>query len=255
MSPSDLAPADRIVFISDCHLPPERTARTDLFTRFLREVCEGAGRLFVLGDLFSAWVGPRHVVEPGHAAAFAALQRLAESGTDVTLLRGNRDFQLDRRIARRFGLHFVRGAWRGRLGGKTVRLSHGDELAEGDRFHKVTRALSSNFPLSTLVKAMPLWASKKLAGGYRWVSDHRHVQRNPKPPQPDTRRIRSKLEAGADLVIIGHWHKPAIEVDAFGLSGKTFIMLGECTETKAYYAEMRGDSIELRTFTGPSNPQ
>jgi len=255
LSLSDPAPADRIVFVSDWHLPSERTAQTELFIRFVREVCEGAERLFVLGDLFSAWVGPRHVAEPGHAATFAALQRLAKSGTEVTLLRGNRDFQLDRRIARRFGLHFVRSAWRGQLGGKTVRLSHGDELAEGDRFHKVTRALSSNFPLSTLVKAMPLRASKKLADGYRWVSDRRHAQRNREAPQPDARRIRSEFEAGADLIIIGHWHKPAIEADAFGLSGKMFIMLGECTETEACYAEMRGDSIELRTFPGPSNPQ
>jgi len=199
VSLSDPAVADRIVFVSDWHLPPKRTAQTECFVRFVHEVCEGAERLFVLGDLFGAWVGPRHVVEPGHAATFEALRRLAESGTEVTLLRGNRDFLLDRRTVGRFGLRFVRGAWRGRLGGRVVRLSHGDELAKDDRFHKVMRALSGNFPLSTLVKTMPLWASKKLADGYRWVSDRRHAHRNQKAPQPDERRVRSEFEAGADL--------------------------------------------------------
>ena len=117
---SEATADNRVIFVSDWHMPPERTAHTDFFIRFLDEVCTGAERLFVLGDLFNAWVGPRHTGMPGHAAALDALKRLANSGTNVVLLRGNRDFLLDRRTLRPYGLELSPRPWRGEAGGRAT---------------------------------------------------------------------------------------------------------------------------------------
>ena len=238
----------RTIFVSDWHLPPEHTAKTDAFVRFVGEVCAGAGRLFVLGDLFNAWVGPRHVVMPGHAVALDALKRLAESGTKIVVLRGNRDFLLDRRTLRPYGLELSPGAWRGEAGGKNLMLSHGDEMTEDDRLHKTARAITSNFPVSTLVKLMPLCASGMLAAGYRWLSANRRSRRKRKKLYANERRVSAEFDDGADVVVIGHWHEPKFDDDAFGFTDKTFVMLGECTESGGVYAELAGGTIELKSL-------
>ncbi len=248
MAASDGAPRGRIVLVSDWHLPPDHTPQTDLFVRFTDEVCGGAARVFVLGDLFGAWIGPKHAACPGHAAVLGALERLARSGTRVVLTCGNRDFLLDKRTARRHGLELVRVAWRGELVGRRVRLSHGDEWSQNDRFHKVMRAFASHFPASTFVKALPRFASGWLARGYQWFAANRRSRRRGKKLRPDERRVRAEFSTGADLIVIGHWHEPGIQTDALGLPGKTFVMLGECTAEVAIYAELLDGSIRLCRF-------
>ena len=46
-----------VLFISDLHLAPERPAVTRAFLSFLRETAAHAEALYILGDLFEAWVG------------------------------------------------------------------------------------------------------------------------------------------------------------------------------------------------------
>jgi len=238
----------RTVFVSDWHLPPEHTAKTDAFIRFIGEVGQGAEWLFILGDLFNAWVGPRHVAMPGHAVALEVLHDLAASGTHVVVFRGNRDFLLDQPTLMPYGLGLSPGAWRGEVGGMKLMLSHGDELTENDWLHKAAKAVTSHFPVSTIVKAMPLCASGALAAGYRWLSANRRSRRKRRELEPAPTRLRAEFESGTDTIVIGHWHAPGIERNAFGLPGKTLVRLGECTETAALYAELSGGAIDLKQF-------
>ena len=46
-----------VLFISDLHLSPERPAVTRAFLVFLRDRASQAEALYVLGDLFEAWIG------------------------------------------------------------------------------------------------------------------------------------------------------------------------------------------------------
>ena len=246
---SETGPGTRTVFFADWHLPPQRTAQTEFFLRFVSEACAGAGRVFVLGDLFAAWVGPRHAAAPGHAATLDALAELARGGSNVTLLRGNRDFLLDAKTARRYGLALAPKGWRGELDGHRAWLVHGDGLSENDRMHKTLRALTGNFPVSTVVKAMPLGASDALAGAYRWLSDRRHARRERKRLGPDARRLAREFLGGTDLIVLGHWHEPMLEQAALGMPGKTLVRLGECTDRLASYAELDDGIIVLKQFT------
>lgn len=45
------------LFISDLHLDPARPAITALFRDFLASRAAAAEALYILGDLFEAWVG------------------------------------------------------------------------------------------------------------------------------------------------------------------------------------------------------
>jgi UDP-2,3-diacylglucosamine hydrolase len=241
----------RCIVFSDWHLPPDKTDKTDAFARFVDAVCSGARRVFILGDLFDAWVGPRHVRLPGHALALEALGRLTEAGIRVTVLRGNRDFLLDAATLRPYGLEFAGWTWRGELSGRPARLSHGDELTENDRLHKAAKAVCSHVPVAPLVKLAPLALSGRLAGAYRWISARRRTRRKRRQLEPSRDRMRALFEGGTDLLVLGHWHRAERVTDAAGLPGKLLVRLGECTESVASYACIEGDAFRLETFPGP----
>src|SRR5690606_34291367 len=76
------------LFISDLHLDPERPAITELFGRFVDGEARAADALYILGDLFEAWVGDD---DPSETGAFVAakLHGLHDSGVPVHFIRGN----------------------------------------------------------------------------------------------------------------------------------------------------------------------
>src|SRR2546427_6388094 len=70
------------LFISDLHLDPSRPEITDLFLRFLREQAPGADALYILGDLFEAWIGD-DTPSPAADVVADALKVLSDSGVPV----------------------------------------------------------------------------------------------------------------------------------------------------------------------------
>ena len=45
------------VFISDLHLNENETVLRDALAHFLKTQCSDADELYILGDLFEAWIG------------------------------------------------------------------------------------------------------------------------------------------------------------------------------------------------------
>ena len=87
------------VFISDLHLDetaPDITARC---LDFLQGAARGANALYVLGDLFEAYLGDDD--RPAwREPVLAAFRGLAASGTALYFLPGNRDFLLGEAFGR-----------------------------------------------------------------------------------------------------------------------------------------------------------
>jgi UDP-2,3-diacylglucosamine hydrolase len=78
------------LFIADLHLQTEEPAITAGFLRFYRGSPQ-ADALYILGDLFEAWIGDDDP-NPLHRQIASALKALAESGVPCYFLHGNRDF-------------------------------------------------------------------------------------------------------------------------------------------------------------------
>ena len=82
------------LFCSDMHLGDHDPRTAAWFLDRLDAHARGVAHLFLLGDLFEAWVGD----DQPDAAAQALIGRLAAltaAGTRVWVMRGNRDFLLD----------------------------------------------------------------------------------------------------------------------------------------------------------------
>src|SRR3546814_17243516 len=94
------------LFISDLHLDPSRPEITRLFGDFLDGQARGAAALYILGDLFEAWVGDDH---PSETGAFVAerLQALSDTGVPVALMHGHRSFLLGEAYAQPPGMRLL----------------------------------------------------------------------------------------------------------------------------------------------------
>ena len=117
-------------FIADLHLSPERPDITAAFEAFCeRNAC--LDKLYILGDLFEAWLGDD---DPSEFAVHikSLLKQLVDHGVHVYFMPGNRDFMLGKKFAREVGL--TRSKIK-RLSANGVRtlLMHGDTLCTADR--------------------------------------------------------------------------------------------------------------------------
>ena len=111
----DIAGTARIV--SDLHLRVDRPDLTERFARFLADTAAArVETLFVLGDLFEYWIGDDDLADPFNARVCHLLRNLADQGTQILFMAGNRDFLIGETFAAAAGL--------GLLGEtETVRLS------------------------------------------------------------------------------------------------------------------------------------
>ena len=82
-----------VLFISDIHLSPERPEIFRAFSKFLSEHAKDVSALYVLGDLFDAWIGDD---DPSDLAANTkkALREISDAGVKIFIQRGNRDFTI-----------------------------------------------------------------------------------------------------------------------------------------------------------------
>ncbi len=79
------------LFISDLHLSEDEPANVDAFLGFLQGPAREAASLFILGDLFEYWAGDDDLATPFNARIAAAIRALADAGTAVFFMTGNRD--------------------------------------------------------------------------------------------------------------------------------------------------------------------
>lgn len=119
------------LFISDLHLTGERPETLGLFSRFLRERARDAQSLYILGDLFEAWLGD-DLLLPGYGETLEELKALTASGVPVQVMPGNRDFLLGTGFAKATGCELLGEPTRLEVAGAPTLLLHGDTLCTDD---------------------------------------------------------------------------------------------------------------------------
>ena len=123
-------------FVSDLHLCPTRPAATRTFLAFLEALPKQADTLYILGDLFDYWAGDDDLGEPFNASVAAAMARLAQQGTQIVLLAGNRDFLLGPGFAGASAATVVSEPYLATVCGKPTLMLHGDSLCTNDQTYQ-----------------------------------------------------------------------------------------------------------------------
>lgn len=242
-----------IHFVSDLHLDAERPAVTDLFLRFLRGEARQAEALYILGDLFEAWVGDDETTEPAPAVR-AALRDLTQSGVPVYFMRGNRDFLVGARFAEETGVILLPDPAVVSLHGQPTLLMHGDLLCTDDIAYQGFRNQVRDPAWQSQFLAQPLAARQAFAQQAREAS-RRHQQ-----GLKDASQLETITDVNADAVletlrrygvtrlIHGHTHRPAIHsLRNDDMSAGQRVVLGDWYE-QGSVLRIDDDGLELASL-------
>ena len=94
------------LFISDLHLDAGEPDTIRRFQTFIERDARAARELYILGDLFEAWVGDDDD-DPDRERVCRALRSLGEAGVACHVGHGNRDFLLGRGFEQRTGCRIL----------------------------------------------------------------------------------------------------------------------------------------------------
>jgi len=201
--------AGRTYFVADLHLTDERPAATGRFFRFLQDEAAGADALYILGDLFEAWIGDDH----DEAVAGDTAQRLAglvAAGTPVYFMHGNRDFMLAGRYAARSGMTLLADPTQIDLYGVPTLLMHGDTLCIDDTAYQDFRRRVRHPLTRALLRRLPRAVRQRMARQARAGSEAAKAHKATEIMDVNADEVVHVLHRHrAGRLIHGHTHRPA----------------------------------------------
>lgn len=195
-----------VEFISDLHLQPGDPATLVAWRAYM--AATQADAVFILGDLFEAWVGDDAAAEAGFEADCAGVLREAAQRLPLFFLHGNRDFLVGSGLADLTGVTLLADPTVFTFGARRWLLSHGDALCVTDTSYQEFRRKVRNPAWQQAVLGRPLAERRQMARGLR--SESEQAQEAGKLyADVDTATALQWLEAAdAPVLIHGHTHQP-----------------------------------------------
>jgi UDP-2,3-diacylglucosamine hydrolase len=206
-----------ILFISDLHISLEKPEITRRFLAFLQNRAPKAAAVYILGDLFDAWIGDDDPTPPNNKIR-KQLKQLTDSGIQVYLQQGNRDFLLGEQFCKDTGVILLDDYHVIDLFGTPTLLTHGDLLCTDDLPYQAFRVKSHSTEWQQSVLSKPLLLRLMAARWYR-IRSHFHKRKKSQDimdVNQDT-VIKVMHDHNSLRLIHGHTHRP--NVHSFKISG------------------------------------
>jgi len=198
------------LFIADLHLCEEEPAITAGFLAFLRREARQADALYILGDLFEAWIGDDDP-NPLHAEIAAALDALRLAGVPCYFIHGNRDFLLGQRFAAASGMRLLPQEQLLNLYGRRILIMHGDTLCTDDEGYQRFRRKVHQRWLQKLFLALPLALRQRIALKMRAGSKQANSSKDVAIMDVNAEAVQTAMSRHQVRHLIhGHTHRPAI---------------------------------------------
>jgi len=236
-------PVKKAFFIADLHLEAEaRPQVIQHFLSFLELVRQQRGDLYILGDLFDYWANNRLLYQK-YQPVWQGLQRLRQSGSQITLLYGNRDFLLKSYYAASFGVDFVGESHAQYLDGHHIWMTHGDQLCTtATKLERYKPIWQTIFRL--LDNLVPGWLENYVAQKIRGRSQKVVANLDPAAFVLNNNLLKYYFAQGYDTIICGHIHRSQIREYP---EGKRLIIL-PAWETEGGYCELEGGRFSLQQY-------
>jgi len=235
------------LFVSDVHLHALAPQAIEQFLDFLSTHAAAAEALYILGDLFEAWVGDDDR-EPANERVCRALRALSAGGVACFALHGNRDFLLGRGFCERSGCRLLSDPVIAQLDGERVLLTHGDALCTDDHSYQELRSIVRESAWQRRFLALPR-AHRELLADEARAGSRRHTSRTvPYVMDTNAAAVTAAFRAArVRRMIHGHTHRPAVhDLEIDGARAQR-IVLGAWYEQGSYLYWERG-SYQLRAL-------
>jgi UDP-2,3-diacylglucosamine hydrolase len=234
-----------VLFISDLHLDAGHPETIRRFTKFLADEAHSASDLYILGDLFEAWIGDDDD-DPKLAPILDGLRTLTESGVRCAVMHGNRDFLIGERFCRATGCRLLGDYERIELYGEPLLLTHGDLLCTDDVRYQTLRAQLRDPAWQRDFLGKSLAERRKIAGDLRRMSATEIAGKAEDIMDVNPSTVeRTMREFDVRRLLHGHTHRPGIH--DFSLDGRPAqrIVLGAWYEESSF---ARWDERGVRLF-------
>jgi UDP-2,3-diacylglucosamine hydrolase len=210
----------RIYLLGDAHMGARQTEQEEVkyerMVTFLRSLHGAAeAQLVICGDLFDFWFEYCQVIPRHHFHLLTHLADLIESGVPIDYLAGNHDFWLGSFLQEVVGVTIHRDTLDLNQAGKHIHLRHGDGLKANDRLYRMMKAVLRH-PWSVAAYRL---LHPDVGIPFALFCSHlsRESARDEYQDDSDYRQwARRRIEAGDDLVVLGHTHVAALEAHQAG---------------------------------------
>jgi len=233
------------LFISDLHLEAERPDIAEQFLKFLETDASEADDLYILGDLFEAWVGDD---DPNthYFTIKRALRKLSDSGIPVYFMHGNRDFMIGRGFANETGVEILRDPHKVVMYGRQVLLSHGDALCTDDVQYQRVRKMTRDPDWQATILARPLKDRLRMAEEARRQSLEQTLNLSMEIMDVNQNAVKTVIKSfKVDVLLHGHTHRPAIhDVDLGNRKAKRIVLGDWYTQGSMVRWDSRGPKLE-----------
>ncbi|KAA8998915.1 UDP-2,3-diacylglucosamine diphosphatase [Affinibrenneria salicis] len=235
------------LFIADLHLSEHEPAIVAGFLRFLRTDARHAEALYILGDLFDAWIGDDDP-SPLHQSVAGALLTLHQQGVPCYFIHGNRDFLLGRRFADRCAMTLLPEEQALELYGRRLVILHGDTLCSDDLAYQRYRRRVHNPLIQRLFLALPLRLRLRIAARMRASSSEANQHKSARIMDVNPQQVVLCLQRHrAQWMIHGHTHRPAIhDVDVDGRPAQRAVL--GAWHREGSMIRVTAEGIELLSF-------
>ena len=234
----------KLGFISDLHLSENTPSVTEGFFEFLKTAAQELSHLYILGDLFEAWVGD----DDDSQHAMSVMQKInhaTRNGLEIFFIHGNRDFLCGQTFAEQSNLTLLPDPFFLNFFDQKIALSHGDNFCTEDleyiKFKKEVR--SEKWQQEFLQK--PLDDRLNIASNMRDASQKNNSNKDISIMDVTPNAIQEFFaEHRIDLLIHGHTHRP----NTHQINSGTRIVLGDWHKT-GWCLMLDEQQQELKEFT------
>ena len=212
-----------VLFISDLHLDAGRPETLARFDEFIERRALAAREVYILGDLFEAWIGDDDD-DRRLRPVMAGLQRLTEAGIPAAVMHGNRDFLIGKDFCEATGCRLLSEYERVDMYGETVLLTHGDLLCTDDSRYMTLRATLRDPIWQSEFLAKPLSERRVIAADLRKLSATEIAAKTEDIMDVNQAAVEETMRRfGVRLLLHGHTHRPAVH--RFTLDGDAAIRI------------------------------
>ena len=209
---------------SDLHLSEATPGITGLFLDFLAGLTESSSRrnaksisgntpaLYLLGDIFEYWAGDDDLESPFNTRICKALRETTDSGIEIGLMAGNRDFLIGQSFAETSGVRLLPDPFILSLPTWQFALTHGDAFCTDDQSYQQFRNMVRAPAWQQAFLTLPLAERKRQIEKIRQQSEaNKQTQCQVNAYKMDVNRNAVEdffHDHGYPTLIHGHTHRP-----------------------------------------------
>lgn len=243
----------KIYFASDFHLGiPDYASslkREKLICRWLDEIRKDAAIIFLVGDIFDAWMEYRNVVPKGYVRLLGKLAELTDNGITIEAFTGNHDLWMRNYFETELNIPVHHGPVKRVFNNKKFIIAHGDGMGPGDHGYKLLKSILRNPVCQWLYRRIHPDTGIGMASYFsrRGPKHDNQIQETFKGADKEflVQYCLDKLkEEQIDYFIFGHRHL-ALEYPLPGNS--LYINLGDWISFNSY-AEFDRETLKLKYY-------